>query len=382
MSLPERWADWLDTRGRDWTDRGLDRRLRALRWTGPVTGTLDDRDVVLFSTNDYLGYSAHPRVLEALGRAAGQGPRSAALVAGHTDAHEALRRAAADLMGTEDALLFPSGFAANIGTLAALADDDCVVLSDELNHASIIDGCRLARAAGAEVKVFRHRDVAHVEELLAGERRRAIVVSDAIFSMDGDRAPAAELARACADHGALFIVDEAHAFLIAGDRGAGISEDVDGVHVRIATLSKAAGSIGGLACADAALVHRLVQRARSFVFSTALPLPAVAGALAALETRRTDTTAVRALWRNVALLAERTGAHDVSPVIPVVVGDEGRALAASAELLQRGLHVPAVRPPTVPPGSARLRISLSAAHTHDQIELLSDSLVALGLVVR
>ncbi len=353
------WAEWVDGQCRAVAGAGRWREIRDL-----------DEDVVSFASNDYLGLGRHPAVVAA-GHAAldrwGAGAGAARLVAGSRPVHGELEAALADWKGEAAALLFPTGYAANLGVLATLGGPGVRVLSDERNHASIVDGCRLSRA---EVCVYRHRDLGHVRDLLAGRAGRAVVVTDSVFSMDGDVAPVADLAELCAASGALLVLDEAHAVL-------GPDVDLGGVdHVRVGTLSKFLGSVGGFAAGPRPFVDLLVNRARPFVFTTApSPVDAAAAAAALGVLRSADGAALlRRLRANVDLLE----AGRPSPIVPVVLGDENTAVAASAALLERGLLVPAIRPPTVAPGSSRLRISLSAGHTRAQIRALLDGLEAVG----
>jgi 8-amino-7-oxononanoate synthase len=345
------WADWVDGECRAVEAAGQWRRV----------GDLDD-DLVSFASNDYLGLSSHPDVTAAAHAALdrwGAGAGAARLVAGSRPVHGELEAALAAWKGEPAALLFPTGYAANLGVLATFAGGGVRVLSDERNHASIVDGCRLSRA---EVCVYRHCDVDHVEELLRTAPDRAVVVTDTVFSMDGDIAPVAELAALCASRRALLVLDEAHAVL-------GPDPDLGGVdHLRVGTLSKYLGSLGGFVAGPRAFVDLLVNRARPFIFTTASSPADAAAGLAALEVLRSEEGdgLVDRLRANVDLL--RPG-HP-SPVVPVVIGDEHAAVAASAALRERGLLVPAIRPPTVPPGTSRLRISLSATHTVEQVTAL------------
>ena len=321
--------------------------------------------VVAFASNDYLGLSAHHAVVAAAHEALdrwGAGAGASRLVTGSRPVHHALEAALAAHTGCERAVVFPTGFAANLGVLGTFGQHDVRICSDELNHASIVDGARLARA---EVCVYRHRDVEHLEALLAGAPGRALVVSDLVFSMDGDVAPVAELAAACARHGALLVLDEAHAVL-----GPDPAPVLGGVAaVRVGTLSKTLGALGGYVAGPGPFVDLLVNRARSYIFTTALTPPDAAAALAALEVLGSDEGA--ALRARLAGHVARIAPGHPSPVVPVVLGTEERALAASEELRGRGIWVPAIRPPTVPAGTSRLRVSLSAAHTAAQVQRLA-----------
>ena len=366
-----------------WPER-IERRLDGIRasgrWRtvrtisdGPVVGRPvgGDADVVSFASNDYLGLTHHPAVVAAAHDALdryGAGSGAARLIVGSRPPHDELEADLADWTGREAALLFTTGYQANVGVLGALAAaaDGALVLSDALNHASIIDGARLARA---EVQVYGHADAAEVEaRLAAAGDRPAIVVTDAVFSMDGDVAPLDELVAACRRHGALLVVDEAHAVL-----GPATPEGDDVVVV--GTLSKTLGSVGGFVAGPAGVVDLCRNVARSFIFTTAGPPADAAAAQAALAVLRSEEgDELRAQLRaNVELL--RPGHR--SPIVPVVLGDEQRAVEVSAELLARGMLIPAIRPPTVPPGSSRLRVALSAAHTAEMIDRLLDALAEL-----
>ncbi len=343
----------------------------------------DDAPSATFASNDYLGLSQHPAVVAAAHAALdrwGTGAGSARLVAGSRPVHTELEAELADWKGTEAALLFPTGYAANLGVLTTFGPAGARILSDERNHASIVDGCRLARA---DVEVYDHADLSHLADLLASadtdtarNARPTVVVTDIVFSMDGDVAPVDKLARLCADHGALLVLDEAHAVL--GPHLDPTEPVLDGVeHLRVGTLSKTLGSVGGFVAGTRRFMELLVNRARSFVFTTA-PAPAdAAAALAALRVLRSDEGAglVERLRGHVTVVA---GPAHPSPIVPVILGDERTALDASAALAARGLIVPAIRPPTVAAGTSRLRVSLSAAHTDEQVARLTEALRALA----
>jgi 8-amino-7-oxononanoate synthase len=313
----------------------------------------------------------------------GLGTRAAPLVCGHGEEHAALEAELAALAGSEAALLFASGWAANTGTLAALAGPDLALFSDERNHASLIDGCRLAARRGATVHVYRHADVAALDDLLAvSPAPRKLIVTDGVFSMDGDLAPLVGLAALRRKHGASLLVDEAHGTLVLGARGAGAAEALGvlgEVDLHVGTLSKAVGALGGFVATTTALRQLLLNDARPFVFSTALPLPVVAAARAALRVRRKEPALVARLFAHVRRLAPPLGAAPTTRILPLVLGDEEAALGAADALLARGLLVPAIRPPTVPPGTARLRITLSAAHEEAEVERLAAAITELGL---
>jgi 8-amino-7-oxononanoate synthase len=349
------------------------------RWRNPVTfdargpeGVLTEngRKVVAFASNDYLGLSLHPMVLAAAHEALdhwGTGAGASRLVTGTRPIHEELEGALANAKGTERAAVFPSGFAANLGVLGAFGDRGVRICSDELNHASIVDGARLSHA---EVAVYRHCDVEHLEALLREATGPAIVVTDVVFSMDGDVAPVREIAAACRRHRALLVLDEAHAVL-GPDLGPDLGVDL----LRVGTLSKTLGSLGGFVAGRRAFVDLLVNRARSYIFTTALTPPDTAAALAAL--RLLSTPEGDRLRARLASHIEQVAPGHRSPIIPIVLGTDERAVAASAALREHGVWVPAIRPPTVPPGTSRLRVTLSAAHTSAHIALLLEALAAL-----
>ena len=450
----------------------------------PLSDVIKRRKLKLFSSNDYLGLGAHPSVRAAAARAAaahGSGPRSSPLVCGYTSAHRELELGLAKLKRTEECLLFPSGFAANLGTIPALADSSaCEIFSDRLNHASIVDGCRLARSRGATITIYEHNDVGDLRtKLLRSNAKRKLIVTDALFSVDGDWAPLRALACLKRDVGGrdgdvMLLVDEAHATLVCGTTGGGAVEmflkdnaspggllsaghrDTDRgtkhenekedlsylVDAHVGTLSKAFGSHGGFVCVSRALKSVLLSTTRTAVFSTALPAPCVAAACASLRVAGVDeaTGADEAtaadegrvlrekVWRHVrrandalrgAASAEPAEPYDeeneettretttrrrrtempsvtrrasralllggsllnepiVSPIFCVEYGSESAALSAAARLLRMGLHAPAIRPPTVPLGTSRVRIALSAAHSDEDIDALIDALTSVG----
>jgi 8-amino-7-oxononanoate synthase len=363
----------------DWADEQLDAVRAAGQWRanrpfdarGPV-GVLGDREVTSYASNDYLGLSSHPRVIAAAHAAIdrwGTGATASRLIVGTRPGHSDLEESLAAWKHTDRALVFSSGYAANAGVLTAFGGPGTTIFSDELNHASIIDGCRLSRAS---VEVFRHNDVEHLASRLRAVPGRKIVVVDSVFSMDGDEAPVGDLAGLCAREGALLVLDEAHAVL-----GPTVT-DVDGLDVvRVGTLSKTLGSLGGWAAGSGPMVDLLVNRSRSYIFTTALSPADTAAAAAALAVLRSAEGA--ALVTHLRGLVERLRPAHPSPVVPVLLGDEERALKASAALLDAGILVPAIRPPTVPPGTSRLRIALSAAHTMPMVDALVGHLDRLGL---
>ncbi len=370
------WSEWFDSQETEIRNSGRWRAPRSFDAHGAV-GELAGRTVVSFASNDYLGLTAHPTVKAAAIEATqrwGAGSGASRLVVGSRPIHHELEDVIARWRGTDAAILFPTGFAANLGLLATLGAPGVVIHSDELNHASIIDGCRMARANGAAVHPYRHLDLNQLASNLdehAGARQ--IVVTDTVFSMDGNVAPIDALASLCAQHDALLVVDEAHAVLEPPP-----TQIVNGALViQVGTLSKTLGALGGFVAGPRSLIDLLINRARTYIFTTA-PSPAdSAAALAAIGILQSPEG--EALCARLRHYVDRVSPGHPSPIIPVILGDEAAALHASQQLLELGLLVPAIRPPTVAVGSSRLRIALSAAHTDEQINDLLTALHALGL---
>jgi 8-amino-7-oxononanoate synthase len=377
----------------DAIDRAALRRwLRPMRRAEGATLLVEGRRVVDFASNDYLGLAADPRVAAAARdalRTMGVGAGAARLVTGDDPLHERLESALAALKGTARALLFSSGYAANAGVLPALAGRDDVVYSDALNHASIVDGCRLSRAT---VRVFPHADVEALGAMLgadAGRFRRRWIVVEGVYSMDGDFFPLDRLVPLARAHGAFTIVDDAHGSGVLGPDGRGSAAHfgvADAIDVTIGTLGKAFGTSGAFAAGSAAVCDVLLHRARSFVFTTGTPPALAAATLRALEIahdegwRRDRLRAnARRLRAGLAALGHPAPGAADGHIVPVVVGEPARAVTIGARLLARGFAVGAIRPPSVPAGSARLRISVSAAHEAAQVDALLEALgEALG----
>ena len=369
------WNSWVDSELEAVRAAGRWREHRTLDGDG-VNHRLDDgRDVVSFASNDYLGLTQHAAVIDAASvalRRWGAGSGSARLIVGSRPIHADLERELADWKGEDAALVFPTGFAANLGVVSTFGATDTIVFSDELNHASIIDGCRLSRA---EVHVDPHGDLdALADQLDLRKDRRAIVVTDTVFSMDGDVADVDQLARLCARHDALLVLDEAHAVLGPHPEPAVLGRCA---HLRVGTLSKTLGALGGFVAGSRDVIDLLVNRARPAIFTTALSPADTAAAHAALGVLRSNEGV--ALLDRLRRSIDRLLPDHPSPIVPIVVGDERQAIAAAEALLHRGLLVPAIRPPTVAPGSSRLRVTLSAAHADDHIDRLVDALHDLGL---
>jgi 8-amino-7-oxononanoate synthase len=358
-------------------ERGLHRRLRLIEGAQGSTVTLDGRPVLLLCSNNYLGLADRAEVREAAAKAAlrwGAGAGASRLISGTMEPHRELEARLADFKGSEAALLFGSGYLANTGVIAALAGRDEVVFSDELNHASIVDGCRLSRA---ETVVYRHGDVEHLAWCLGQAGQRAsLIVTDGVFSMDGDVAPLPQLLELARRHGARLMVDEAHATGAIGPGGrgsvaaAGLSGEVD---VVVGTLGKALGSYGAYVCAGAETVEFLVNSARPFIFSTAPPPSAAGAALAALAILEAEPELVERLQANAETLRCSLAVHGLdvgsstTQVVPLTVGTAERTMELCERLLPRGVFAQGIRPPTVPAGSSRLRFSVMATHQADEL---------------
>jgi glycine C-acetyltransferase/8-amino-7-oxononanoate synthase len=376
-------------------DRGLHRRLRLIGGPQGPRVTLDGKQVLLLCSNDYLGLANHPKVRGAAAEAAmrwGAGAGASRLISGNMQPHSRLEKRLAAFKGYESALLFGSGYLANTGTIAALAKDGEVAFSDELNHASIIDGCRLSRA---ETFVYRHGDVEHLAwGLRKAGSRAALIVTDGVFSMDGDVAPLAELAELAKAHGCRLMVDEAHATGAIGPGGrgsvaaAGLSGEVD---VVMGTLGKALGSYGAYVCANRETTDYLLNTARSFVFSTALPPSVAAAGLAALELLESQPERVERLGTNARVLRGALASEGLevggsaTQIVPVPVGDAGTAMELCERLLERGVFAQGIRPPTVPEGSSRLRFTVMSTHRREELEraakLVGEATRELGIGV-
>lgn len=374
-------------------EAGLRRHLRALAGPPDAEVVVDGRRLLHFASNNYLGLASDPRLRAAATAAVerwGCGTGASRLITGHTELHAEVERRLAAWKGSEAALLFPSGYQANVGTIAALVGRGDHVYSDALNHASIVDGCRLSRAT---VHVYPHADVDALARQLATTPRggRRLIVTDSVFSMDGDRTPLPALVAAAEAYHSWLMVDEAHAAGVLGPSGAGLAEAcgvADRITVHMGTLGKALGSAGAYVAGSRELIDLLVNRARTFVYTTGLVPAAVAAAGAALdvvaaEPERRATVLAHAETLRRGFRALGLDARGDTQIVPVVVGDNARALALAAALLARGVLVTAIRPPTVPHGTARLRVAPMATHTPAQIarllDTVADAVRALGV---
>jgi len=359
--------------------QGVFRYPRVFEGPQGPRAIIDGREVVNLSSNNYLGLANHPRVREAAIKAIeeyGAGTASVRSIAGTMSLHVELERRLAAFKRTEAALVFQSGFTANAGTVAAILGKEDVIISDELNHASIIDGCRLSRA---QIKIYPHRDVAALRRLLEESRgaRRVLVVTDGVFSMDGDIAPLPDIVAVAKEYGAITMVDDAHASGVLGTNGRG-TVDHFGLHgqvdIQVGTLSKAIGILGGYVAGSKLLIDYLIQRARPFLFSTSHPPAVTAACLAALDILETEPELIQRLWDNARYFREglADAGFDVSgsetPIIPVIVGEGDKAMRLSDRLFEEGVFAQGIAYPTVPRGKARVRTIVTAAHTRDDLD--------------
>src|SRR5262245_12492568 len=357
----------------------LYRRLRRVENDQGPTLMLDGREVINFSSNNYLGIANHPALATAAKEAIdryGCGSGASRLISGNMTLHEELEAKLAQFKGTEAALVFNSGFQANTGLLSTLAGEGDVIFSDALNHASIIDGCRLSRA---RTVVYAHGDLDQLATELKQDygATRKLIVTETIFSMDGDVAPLMGIVELAENYGAMVMVDEAHATGIFGDNGAGVVAKLglsERVAVQMGTLGKALGGFGAYVAGSRALRELLINRCRSFIFTTALPPAVMAMAIAAIDLVQAEPERRDALWRNCRELKDGLRGlgfsltESQSPILPLIIGDADRCMRFSERLLDQGIFAQGIRPPTVPPGTSRLRITLMATHTYAHLD--------------
>ncbi len=369
-----------------WEQQHLLRKPTVIVYKDGTQATVNGKNVLLMCSNDYLGLSRHPALLEAADSAMllyGFGSGAARLVSGTSPLHEELESRIARFKGTEAAILFNSGYAANTGIIPALAGERDVILSDSLNHASIVDGCRLSTA---RISVFRHKDMNHLEQLLRQTRSaaRRLIVTDGVFSMDGDIAPLDDMADLAERYDALLMVDDAHATGVLGQNGRGTAEHfgINGrVTVQMGTLGKAFGSFGAYAAGSKNLIEYLVNRARSYIYSTALPPAVCAASIAAIDIVEQEPALRQKLHMNrrcfsdglkkIGVVAENSG----SPIMPIMIGTSEQALKIASRLFECGVYAAAIRPPTVPSGTARIRMTITAGHTEEDIDSALNALM-------
>ena len=361
-------------------EKGLYRALRRVSSGAGPTAVVDGREVINLCSNNYLGLAKHPALIEASIEATkkyGTGSGASRLVSGNIELYEELESLLAEFKGTESALVFSSGYSANIGAITALMSSGDFVVSDRLNHASIIDGCRLS---GAKFNVYPHKDTKKLEEILSratGRYGKIVIATDSVFSMDGDIAPLDILSEIADRYGAYLFIDDAHATGVLGPEGRGSLSHfgIDGGEfIEMGTLSKALGSLGGFIAGSSHLVNYLKNKARSFIYSTALPPSVLASSIAALKIVKSDSSFREKLWENVSRFREPLQAlgfdtmDSATQIIPVLIGDNKKTMEFSEMLFERGVFAQGIRPPTVPDGTARIRASISSAHTDEHIE--------------
>jgi glycine C-acetyltransferase len=370
--------------------QGLYRTLRRVDGEQGSSVAVDGKRRILLCSNNYLGLANHPALKKAASEALerfGCGSGASRLISGTMALHQDLEERVAAFKGTEAALIFNSGFQANTGIIPALVEREDAVFSDALNHASIIDGCRLSRA---KVHIYRHCDPDHLGSLLQREAqaRRKLIVTESVFSMDGDLAPLADIVSHAERYGALLMVDEAHATGLFGPHGAGLAQELglqDGVDIQMGTFSKALGSFGAYVAGSKAMIELLVNRARPFIYSTSLPPPVLGASLAAVDLVEKDRSLRDSLWSNVRFAKQELASLGLgkeaaeSPIFPIVIGDPEKTLQAATALDERGVFVQAIRPPTVPAGTSRLRLTVMATHSRQELQT---ALIALSEVLR
>lgn len=382
--------DWLTQEINSLQQQGLYNRIRTIGSAQGARLTVDGRSVLNFCSNNYLGLANHPRLVQAAREAMqkfGVGPAAVRTIAGTTDLHLELERRLAHFKGAQDVITFQSGFTANLGTLAALVGKEDGIFSDRLNHASIIDGCRLS---GATIVAYEHNDPAALETAIkanAGRFRRALLVTDGVFSMDGDIAPLPALQAVAQQYGLMFMVDDAHGEGVLGRGGRGIVDHF-GLHgkvdIEVGTLSKAFGVVGGLVAGEKTVIEWLRQRGRPFLFSSAVTAPDAAACIAAIDLLESSTELVDRLWDNARFfkaemkkLGFDTGASE-TPITPVMLGEAPLAQQFSRELFEQGVFAMAIGYPTVPKGRARIRVMISAAHDRDDLGQGLEAFASVG----
>lgn len=371
---------YLDAELDDLKERGLYRPLRVLEGRQEAETTFDGKYVVNLSSNNYLGLTTHPRLIAAAHAAIdqyGAGSGSVRTIAGTMSQHMELEAKIAKFKHTEGALVFQSGFTANAGTVSSVLGKEDVIISDELNHASIIDGCRLSRA---KIKVFKHKDVADLRRVLEetkGQYPRTLVITDGVFSMDGDVAPLADIVEVAEQYQAIIMVDDAHASGVMGNQGRGTVDHFGlhgRVHIQVGTLSKAIGCLGGYVAGSRSLIDYLVHKARPFLFSTSHPPAVTAAAMAAFDLLQEDPTLMERLWDNTryfkagleALGFDTAGSE--TPITPVIAGDAKLAMELSDRLFAEGIFAQGIGFPTVPNEKSRVRTIVTATHTREELD--------------
>lgn len=356
----------------------IDQELKTLKKSGLYRElrTINHKEHLIFCSNNYLGLAKHPKVTEASIKAIkefGFGAGASRLISGNTVIHEELEKMIAKFKGRDAAIVFSTGYMANLGVISSLVGENDTIIIDRLNHASIVDACRLSKA---KLQVYPHKDMAALEKILkrSDKFKKRLIVTDSLFSMDGDIAPLPQIVKLAKEYNAITMIDEAHATGTLGENGKGAEEHfgIEGqIDIVMGTLSKAIGSLGGFVAGSQELINYLRNRARSFIYTTALPPAACAAALAAIEIIENEPELVRNLRMNSRFLGKET------PIIPILIGDADKTTEVSQKLFDRGIFVSGIRPPTVPKGESRLRITVSAVHTKEEIECLASLLQEL-----
>lgn len=364
---------------------GLYRGLKRIAGHIDTTVSIDGKEVILLSSNNYLGLASHPKLKEAAASALreyGTGACSSRLISGNMKIHEELEKKTAKFKGCQSAIVFSTGYMANIGVITSLAGKGDLILSDELNHASIIDGCKLS---GAKVKVYPHKNIEKLKEILSqgnassskGSYKRTLIVTDGVFSMDGDITPLPEILDVAREEDALVMLDDAHATGVLGENGKGTAEHfglTDGNLIHMGTFSKALGSMGGYITGSKIIIEYLKNNARPFIYSTALPPSVCASSIAAIDLLEKEPSIRTRLWRNIARF--RKGLINLgynmmesqTQIIPILIGDTSLTMEFARAIFEKGVYAPGIRPPTVPEGKSRIRTGLMASHTDEQID--------------
>jgi 8-amino-7-oxononanoate synthase len=370
---------------------GLYRELKVVENTQDTHVEIEGKTLLSFCSNNYLGLANHPFVVKAVKDAVekyGWGAGASRLVSGNMTLHETLEKDISMFKGKEAAIVFPTGYMANLGAISTLVSSGDIVICDKLNHASIIDGCRLS---GADFRVYAHCNMEKLENILkkSSKYKRKLIVTDSVFSMDGDLAPLPDIVRIAAKHNAMVMVDEAHGTGVFGKNGMGVVEHFNlnnDVDIVMGTLSKAIGSLGGYVTGNMDLISYLRNKARSFMYTTALPPAVCAASITGIKLIQEDSSTRYSLWQNVHFVQDKLRSLNIntvsseSQIIPILIGDAQKAVAISKSLYERGILIPAIRPPTVPVNSSRLRMTIMSSHTQMDLEklfkVLSDVLEA------
>ena len=366
-------------------ETGLYRELKVIGNAQDSHIEIEGKTFLSFCSNNYLGLANNPSVVEAVKDAVeeyGWGAGASRLVSGNMTLHERLENVISRFKGKDTALVFPTGYMANLGAISSLVSKGDLVICDKLNHASIIDGCRLS---GADFRVYAHCDMEKLENILRKSSRynRKLIVTDSVFSMDGDLAPLPDIVRIADKYKAMVMVDEAHGTGVFGRNGRGVVEHFNlnnEIDIVMGTLSKAIGSLGGYVTGDNDLINYLRNKARSFMYTTALPPAVCAASIAAINLIKRDPSIRESLWHNVRFINDNLKSLDFnvisseSPIIPILIGDAQKAVDMSKSLYERGILIPAIRPPTVPVNSSRLRMTVMSTHTKEDLEILLEVL--------